>query len=350
MAKGWITRLSVMIMIVAVVACTAGPEAVPTFVPPTLDAEPTGGETFLSRPTYTITRDTLRDELSVRGELVAADQEVLYFPVSGILREIEVAPGESVVAGTVLARLSAPSLEQQALQRAADLTIRQLELARLEAGSPPTETLAETSAVVFNLAIARERMSLADALYAHTESLLAQTVLLAPFDGTVVNFTKQLGGRVDPYESVGVLADLSALRVEAMVPVAQRERVSMGDGASVRIDGFPNRTYSGVVIAVDEEPNVRQGMPTYAMTVALDAGQAPPPVTQIGADVALVGAIRENVPWIPINALVNVGDQTYVDLLTETRIERVPVTLGVVSGQRAEVVAGVAAGDVIVFP
>ena len=323
-------------------------DAVPTFVPPTPGTSSAAG--FISRPTYVVTTDTLREEIVTRGELAAAQQLALYFPVSGIVREVAAMPGEEVAEGAVIAVLNAPSQEQDLLQRESALIIARFDLARIEARIPATQTLSETSATYFDLATAQQRLALAEALYDFSKAQYEATVLTAPFAGTLSSFGKQRGNSVAPYETVGILADLSSVTVQAWLPAEARDRVAVGALAQVAIDGYGSTPFTGAVAAIADDAGVWQGELVYALTVALDPGQTLPPATQLGADVTLPGEVRADVPWVPLNALTLVGTQAYLDVLRDNRIERVTVDVGITNGQQAEIVSGIAPGDTIVFP
>jgi membrane fusion protein (multidrug efflux system) len=322
--------------------------AVPTFVPPTPGAS--SAASFISRPTYIVTTDTLREEIVTRGELAAAQQVSLYFTVSGIVKDVAVAPGQEVEAGTVLATLNAPSQEQDLLQRESNLIIAQLDLARIEARTPSTETLSETSPEYFDLATARQRLVLAQALYDFSKAQYEQTILVAPFAGTLSSFGKQRGNPVTPYETVGMLADLSSMTVQAWLPADARDRVTVGDPAQISIDGYGATTYTGAVAAIAGDATVWQGELAFPMTIALDPGQSLPLATQLAAGITLPGEVHADVPWVPVSALTTIGNQAYVDVLRTATIERVPVQVGITNGQQAEIVSGIAVGDTIVFP
>ncbi len=270
--------------------------------------------------------------------------------MGGVIKAVYVEPGAQVQAGTVLAELNALSVEETLLQRTSSLAIAKLELARVEARVPNTATLVLTSTLGIDLAEARERVSVAEALQANAQAQYDATVLKAPFDGTVVSFNKQQGGSVGAYETVGVLADLSKVEVQAMLPNTDRDRVSEGMAAEIRLDGYAGTTFSGVVAGLAQDAVVSQGALMFPMTITLDEGQTLPPVVQVGADVTIVGEVHADVPWVPSNALVMVGDQAYVDVLRSNRIERVPVTLGITDNQRVEITGGLQAGETIVFP
>ncbi len=339
--------LTALLLLLA--GCGSGRENVPTFVPPTASTT-SGAASFISRPTYVVTRDTLTEQIVARGDLVAAQQETLLFPMGGVVKEVYVEPGDEVTEGTVLAELNALSVEETLLSRTSSLAIAKLELARVEARVPNTATLVLTSTLGIDLAEARERVNVAEALQANAQAQYDAAVLKAPFDGTVISFNKQQGGSVGAYEAVGLLANLGEVEVQAMLPDTSRARVSAGMAAEVTFDGYAGTTFGGVVTALADDAVASQGALVFPMTIALDPGQTPPPAVQIGADVTIVGEVHADVPWVPANALVMVGDQAYVDVLRDNRIERVPVTLGITDGQRVEVATGLQAGDTIVFP
>lgn len=329
-------------------ACAGGGDAVPTFVAPTPGVS--SAASFISRPTYVVTAGTLNEEIVSRGELMAAQQASLYFTVGGVVKEVAVAPGQEVEAGAVIAVLNAPSQQEALLQRESALAIARLNLARIEARTPATETLSETSSAYFDLATAQQNLALAEALYEFSKAQYEQTILTAPFAGTLSSFSKQRGNSVAPYETVGTLADLSAVYVQTWLPAEVHDRVAVGDPAQIRIDGFGSTVYTGVVESIAEDATVSQGELAFPMTIALSADQALPSATQLGADVILPGEVHADVPWVPLNALTTVGTQVYLDVLRGGSIERVPVQLGITTGQQAEIVSGVAIGDTIVFP
>ncbi len=344
-----ILTAAALLLVALLAGCAGGNgDAVPTFIPPTPGAS--AAASFISRPTYIVTTDTLREEIVTRGELVAARQAALYFPVSGVVKDAPVTPGQEVAEGDVIAVLNAPSQEQELLQRESNLVIAQLDLARIEARTPATQTLSVTSAAYFDLAGARQRLALAEALYEHAKAQYEATVLTAPLAGTLSSFSKQRGNSVTPYETIGTLADLSSMTVQAWLLAEARDRVAVGDPAQVLVDGYGSTAYTGVVAAIAEDAAVWQGELAFPITIDLDPGQALPPATQLGADVTLPGEVRTDVPWVPANALTLVGTQAYLDVLRDDRIERVAVELGIANGQQVEIASGIAPGDTIVFP
>lgn len=321
--------------------CSVGAEsAVPTFVAPTPGTN-SAAAPFLSRPTYVVTAETLTDRISARGDLVAEQQAALLFATAGTVRAVTVVPGQSVEAGSILAEIDAPSLDQNLLQRQGDLAIARLELQKLEAGG---------SNNTFDLAIAREVVALEESLYALGQQLHAATVLTAPLAGTVTMFSLQQGSRVQAYETVGTVANLETVEIRSMLPAEALPRVSVGQIAQIQIDGYGATTFTGTVTELADDAVTWQAALAHAMVITLDAGQALPATAQIGVDITLLGETSTDAPWVPANALITVGDATYLDVLAEAGVERVAVEIGVTDGQRVEIASGVAAGDTVVLP
>jgi len=251
-----------------------------------------------------------------------------------------VVPGQSVEAGAILAELSAPSQEQNLLQRQSNLTITKLNLQKLEA----------REAGDIDLAIAREQVALAESLYALAQQQHAATVLTAPFAGTVTMFSLQQGSRVAAYETVGTVANLEAVEIRSMLPAEAREQIDVGQSAQIQLDGYGATTFTGTVTELADNAVAWQGTPAFAMVITLDGGQALPATAQIGVDITLLGETHADVPWVPGNALITLGDETYLDVLTAGGIQRLVVETGIVEGQRTEIVSGVQAGDTVVLP
>jgi macrolide-specific efflux system membrane fusion protein len=204
-----------------------------------------------------VTSETLTDKISARGDLVAKQQAALLFPTAGTVKAVAVVPGQSVEAGAILAELSAPSQQQNLLQRQSNLTIAKLNLQKLEA----------REAADIDLAIAREQLALAESLSTLAQQQHAATVLTAPFAGTVTMFSLQQGSRVSAYETVGTVANLESVEIRGMLPAEVRPRASVGQSAQIQLDGYGATTFAGTVTELADDADSRR--------CSLGAGQRP---------------------------------------------------------------------------
>jgi RND family efflux transporter MFP subunit len=215
--------------------------------------------------------------LTASGYVVARRKAVVSAKIQGRLAQLRVEEGSRVGQGEVIARLESNDYEAQvqraraALQRAqADLaeSQRQVDLARRLTAEKIMSTdqlqTTESRARVNEAAVSQAR---ADVAYA--EAQLANTVIRAPFAGTVVKKMAEVGESVAPIPpgvnistssgAIVALADLDTLEVEADVSESNVAKLSPDQPAEVTVEAFPDRKYRAVL---------RQVIPTADRTKA----------------------------------------------------------------------------------
>lgn len=231
----------------------------------------------------------------------------LGFRVSGRLSEVLVEEGDAVIAGTVLARLDAGPLQNEALAAKANVAGLAAKLRELEAGPREAEiarakaNLAEQDAQVTNaettferilrlqtssvyseasldqaradrdvarakresarealqlllegtraedIAVARAELQEGEARLSAAMTALADAELKAPSDGIIVSRVLEPGAIVQIGETVAVLSLVSPVYVRAFVPGPELGRVREGTAVRVISDTFPERPYQGRV-------------------------------------------------------------------------------------------------------
>jgi HlyD family secretion protein len=180
---------------------------------------------------------------------------------------------------------------------------------------------------------------------------LSNTLLTAPFSGLIVSLDKRAGDQVMAYESIGMLADPSELQVVARVLEENIEAVAPGQSATVRLDAYPDRVYTGTVLAIASEPTVWQDRSVYEVTVSLNGGQDVPASIQMGANVVFTGRSKENVLVVPSRAIITIGGQQIVEVVGEEGdVERVQVQTGLSDDSQTEIIAGLQEGQEIRIP
>jgi len=215
--------------------------------------------------------------LTASGYVVARRKAVVSAKIQGRLAQLRVEEGSRVGQGEVIARLESNDYEAQvqraraALQRAlADLaeSQRQLELARrlTDEKIMSTDQLQTTESRV---RVNEAAVSQARADVAYAEAQLANTVIRAPFSGTVVKKMAEVGESVAPIPpgvnistssgAIVALADLDTLEVEADVSESNVAKLSPEQPAEVTVEAFPDRRYRAVL---------RQVIPTADRTKA----------------------------------------------------------------------------------
>ncbi len=243
--------------------------------------------------------------LTASGYIVARREAVVSSKIQGRLSELRVEEGSVVKAGEVLARLENPdfvaSLERakaQLRQAEAQIGSNEAAIRRAEADLAEakrqfgvTERLAnEKLATTDSLDAASSRVHLSDAALGQakadldrviaqreqsradlqvSEAQLDNTVIKAPFAGTVVKKMAEVGESVAPIPpgvnistasgAIVALADLATLEMEADVSEANVARLREGQPAEITVEAFPDRRFRSVL---------RQVIPTADRTKA----------------------------------------------------------------------------------
>jgi HlyD family secretion protein len=177
--------------------------------------------------------------------------------ISAVYAEIE-------TARAALARLRTP-IKQSEIE-AAEAQLRQAEarLALLNAG-PPAATIAAAQATV--TAVKATLMA--------AEAKLAETILLAPFAGTIAEMRGEVGEQLLPGAAIVQLGDLASWQIETEDLVElDVVRVRVGAPVRVTIDALPGVQLTGKVVHIKLIGENKIGDMTYTVSIQLDQATA----------------------------------------------------------------------------
>jgi multidrug efflux pump subunit AcrA (membrane-fusion protein) len=175
---------------------------------------------------------------------------------------------------------------------------------------------------------------------------IAQSSLVAPIDGVVLEVAIKPGDQVQAYKAVITLAIPEPKEVIATLAITDAQRLSPGMIGTCQV---MNRPETAVQCAVRQIPLSNR-----------DADQS----TRIGAALNLVTAMtdnqlvevkmplqtRANVLWLPPVAIRTFQNRTFVVLDTPDGPRSVDVQIGLRTDDRVEIISGVSEGDVVVGP
>jgi multidrug efflux pump subunit AcrA (membrane-fusion protein) len=131
--------------------------------------------------------------------------------------------------------------------------------------------LLKAGATKEQIAAAQAQVAQAQAALDAAQANLAQATLAAPFGGTVVSVSTEVGEMAVPGAPLVVLADFSTWRMKT-TDLAETDvvLVAPGQSASVTLDAFPGQTFKGTVTEISNLAETNRGNTTYAVTIALD--------------------------------------------------------------------------------
>ncbi len=185
--------------------------------------------------------------------------------------------------GSSLPRLAAQTRVQLAAVQAG-YNAAQARLAQLYAGKDDdvraaqarlNATLAQRDAAQAQLNLLKagstvEQIDAAKARVAQAQAALDETVLLAPFDGTLTEVLIRVGELVGPGPRVASVADLTQWQVETDdLSEVDVVNVQPGADASVKVDALADVTLAGQVKSIVPRSIVKRGDVTYTVKVVI---------------------------------------------------------------------------------
>jgi len=293
---------------------------------------------------------TSRREVTAIGTLRSNESISLRPEVAGRLVEIGFAEGQRVRKGQTLARLDTSVERAELTQAQASLSLSKANFERAE------ELVRRGAGTQRALDEARWKLRNDEAAVSLVQARLEKYTLLAPFDGVAGLRKISLGEYVGAGTEIVNLEMIDPLKVDFRVPELFLSAVRAGQPLRATVDAFPGRAFDGEIYAIDPLIDTAGRSIVIRARVA-NADDALRP--GLFARVTLTLAVRENAIFVPEESLIPVGDQQFILKLLDPpagaafppgakQAKQVPVKLGERRKGEAEVVDGLAAGDIVV--
>lgn len=289
---------------------------------------------------------------SLSGTLTAERAAMVRAQVAATVLQTYVEEGQVVRAGTLLAQLDAAAISDAHLSARSGVTVAQnsvdnaaRELARAER-LQAAGAIAERDVEQARLALSSARAGLADAQarLAAAGKQLSNTSVRSPFAGIVAFKRVSAGDVVQPGTELFVVVDPSSMRLDAAVPADQLAELRVGLPVSFTVSGYTGRRFAGHVTRINPVADPATRQVRISVAIPNTAG------TLVGGLHATgrVASTRTGIT-VPFAAVDESGPAPTVLRISDGRVERVAVTLGVrdETGERVEVLAGLLAGDTV---
>jgi RND family efflux transporter MFP subunit len=320
-----------------------------------------------------VRQEAVRDLRVFTGTVSANAQFVVAPKVAGRLERLLVDIGDEVKNGDLIALLDNLEYRQQVeqaraeldvananvpdCQSALDIATRELDRANeLRKKQAVSESEMDQADAQFRAARAKHAVALAqvkqrDAALKVAEVRLSYTRISALWEdgnGTRVigeRFVDQ-GAMLSPSDPIVSILDIDAVIAAIFVIERDYPHLQTGQSAVITTDAFPGKTFAGKVVR--KAPLLKESSRQARVEIAIDNPQrllAPGMFVRV----EIQFAARENATVVPAGALVRRNGQSGVFLAdAATRTARfVPVTVGIVDTQWAEVLAPAIAGQVV---
>src|SRR5260221_6880894 len=328
-------------------------------------------------------RATVVQRLQTNGTLEAFEETDLFAKVSGYLSDVRVDIGDHVKAGQVLAVIDLPEMKQELAEAKAQLESKRssLESARRQldhnkadvalqnALAKDREQLGEGRQFISdrtldqvhanadiakadlgvaeaNRDLAANQVDVAAATVEKIKTLLAYTQIVAPFDGVVARRQVNRGDLVQAATatrttpsagSLFTVQRIDTIRVFCDVPENDVPHLHVGDSAIVRPAGFDGKPFFGRVTRF----SLRLDPETRNMRTEIDLSNPDERLYPgMYAEVSLEMDQRLDALTVPAAAVGSDGDGNFVYTITDNRITRLAIKIGLTDNGKSEVTAG----------
>ena len=302
----------------------------------------------------------IRASISATGlvEALPGAAFAIVAPQPARIAEITKNIGDPVQSGEPLVRFEFPSLRAQtavseAAVKSADLRVKQAQLTRdrirmlVDKGAASRNELDDASR---ELEAAEAELAIAKAAFDTVEAQGENTMIRAPFDGTVTERLHNPGDivRADESDPILRLIDPKQVQVRATLPVARRRGSSLARPPALVAEDPASRTVAQpALLRVATRPAPESGAKTVDVTLAFETPTELKPGTQVGIEID--AEQRSNVPIVPaIAVLKDDPAQPVVVVAAAGSAERRPVVIGLVDGENIEILSGLKPGELII--
>jgi len=322
----------------------------------------TNGETrSFQRPTTAVveSRD-IRFAVNAAGDIGPADQVSVRPEVNGRIEELPVDIGDQVKKGDLLCRLDDRDLQIELKQRSAEIEGSKLQLIKAEriharlkellANSLVSQEEYDNARTDYQLATnSVDRAMQASRL---VEDRLRKTRIVAPFDCTVLTRPVSLGQTVsgaagfNSGTEIMTIANLNDMVVNAHINQADVIRLQQGREVEIQAESVAGVKMNGVVERIAPQAVIKNGIKGFSARIAIkDIDPRVRPGMSAILNIPVSSA--DNVLAVPLAAVFSENGERFVFVKNEDQMERRPVLIGVTDYAYAEVLEGLASGEIV---
>jgi len=232
----------------------------------------------------TVERRDITMSVESNGSVEPIDLVEVKSKASGQILKMPVQVGSVVKSGDLLAQIDKVDVQNQYDQAAAALQAAETKVTISTAQNKRSDdlfagqviTAEEHEAATLDLANAQSQLVKARTDLDIARQRLADATVRAPIAGTVLAQPVSVGQVISSATSsvsggttLLQMADLRRVRIRALVSEADIGSVHPGQGASVQVDAYPQRTFRGVVEKIEPQAVVQQSVTMFPVLVSI---------------------------------------------------------------------------------
>jgi HlyD family secretion protein len=283
--------------------------------------------------------------------------------IPGIIEKIYVEEGDTVEEGQPLVDIERELLESQVAEARAALEEAKVKRRFAALELDRAKALAESGAqspqhrddMQARFDGAEAGVAGAAAKLATLTTQLSYARVVSPLAGRVLDVPVEEGSAVSPVTAVTggtlllSLAATQTLHLEGLVDENEIAHVALGQPARIRTEAYPDRVFRGQVREIAPLGERIQNVTYFKLEIEISDPEAELLKPRMSGEANVVTEVVEDALVIPETALRYRGDQVFVQMPDGTGLVERPVRIGIVDGDRVQVLEGLAAGDAVVL-
>jgi multidrug efflux pump subunit AcrA (membrane-fusion protein) len=304
---------------------------------------------LLTRDTSTQTIEVTRGDVEVTiesvGTVAMRDAVQLTAPASTEVEIVSVITGDEVREGDVLIQLDREPFD--AGVEAAEDALAQAEtaLSVLDAGDPP-----DTAAEIAERVAAQHQVEQAEDALEDAESARSESLVLAPFDGTVIHISVDEGNPIGEGAELIQIAELGEFELIVNIDEVDLPLIDIGASTRIVLEAFPERVIESQIHSIARRAEVVGGTTVFPARVRFQGEDDLLVLPGMNAEVEITADVRRDVLLLPEGSFQTVGRRTFVDVVVNGEIEQREIRTGVRSGGMVEIADGLQEGDQVALP
>lgn len=308
--------------------------------------------------------------LTASGYIVAQRKAAVASKGMGRLVYLGVVEGDKVAKDQIIARLEDSDIKAQLEQAKANLKLSEADLKDAENNFNRQKELLKTGSTTkmevdaaesrYNRVLASIDVAKAQVLQA--EVALENTLIRAPFNGTVLTKNADVGEVVAPLgaganakAAVVTIADMNSLQAEIDVSESNIEKILLNQDCEIRLDAYPDKAYPGYVAKI--VPTADRSKATVMVKVGFknyDQRVLP----EMSAKVVFLNETtkKEKIEdtkqflVVPSTAVAKRNGASVAFVVRDDKAVEVPIVTGKDLGGYIEIKSGLVEGDKVIDP
>lgn len=305
--------------------------------------------------------------LTASGYVVAQRKAAIASKGTGRLIYLGVVEGDKVVKNQIIGRLEDTDILPQLEEAKANLQLYRADLNNaentfnrekelLQKGLSSQQTYEQAEATYNRLLASIE---IANARIKQYEVAIENTLIRAPFDGTVLTKNAEVGEIVAPFggsstskTAVVTIADMKSLLVEADVSESNIEKIQVNQDCEIILDAYPGKSYSAFVFKI--VPTADRSKATVLVKVGFknyDSRVLPEMSAKVSFFTEPVDTSITNqkpILVIPSSAVKSENGKSYVFTISNDKAVKNEIVIGQKLGSYVEVILGLLSGQKVI--